>query len=87
MTASATPSATPTLAPALPEGEQEQLRNALTALFADGTYPQYSLLVTGMDGNLPSTKAHIAPADLQVGFTCTPPTPTPRACPPPLLRC
>lgn len=63
-TASATPSATPTLAPALPEGEQEQLRNALTALFADGTYPQYSLLVTGMDGNLPSIKATIAPADL-----------------------
>ena len=64
VTASATPSATPTLAPALPEGEQEQLRNALTALFADGTYPQYSLLVTGMDGNLPSIKATIAPADL-----------------------
>ena len=53
-TASATPSATPTLAPALPEAELEQLRAALTALFADGTYPQYSLLVTGMDGNLPS---------------------------------
>lgn len=63
-TASATPSATPTLAPALPEAEQEQLRNALTALFADGTYPQYSLLVTGMDGNLPSIKAATAPADL-----------------------
>ena len=65
-TASATPSATPspTLAPALPEAEQEQLRNALTALFADGTYPQYSLLVTGMDGNLPSVKATTAPADL-----------------------
>lgn len=65
-TASATPSATPspTLAPALPEAEQEQLRNALTALFADGTYPQYSLLVTGMDGNLPSLKASTAPADL-----------------------
>ena len=63
-TASATPSATPTLAPALPEAEQEQLRNALTALFADGTYPQYSLLVTGMDGNLPSIKATTAPADL-----------------------
>ena len=53
-TASATPSATPTLAPALSETEQEQLRAALTTLFADGTYPQYSLLVTGMDGNLPS---------------------------------
>ena len=65
-TASATPSATPspTLAPALPEAEQEQLRNALTALFAGGTYPQYSLLVTGMDGNLPSIKAATAPADL-----------------------
>ena len=63
-TASATPSATPTLAPALPEAEQEQLRNALTALFADSTYPQYSLLVTGMDGNLPSIKAATAPADL-----------------------
>ena len=63
-TASATPSATPSLAPALPEGEQEQLRNALTALFADGTYPQYSLLVTGMDGNLPSVKATTAPSDL-----------------------
>ena len=63
-TASATPSATPTLAPALPEAEQEQLRAALTALFADGTYPQYSLLVTGMDGNLPSIKAATAPADL-----------------------
>ena len=63
-TASATPSATPTLAPALPEAEQEQLHNALTALFADGTYPQYSLLVTGMDGNLPSIKATTAPADL-----------------------
>ena len=63
-TASATPSATPSLAPALPEAEQGQLRNALTALFADGTYPQYSLLVTGMDGNLPSIKATTAPADL-----------------------
>ena len=63
-TASATPSTTPTLAPALPEAEQEQLRAALTALFADGTYPQYSLLVTGMDGNLPSIKATTAPADL-----------------------
>ena len=63
-TASATPSATPTLAPALPEAEQEQLRAALTALFADDTYPQYSLLVTGMDGNLPSIKAATAPADL-----------------------
>ena len=63
-TASATPSATPTLAPALPEEEQEQLRAALTALFADGTYPQYSLLVTGMDGNLPSIKTTTAPADL-----------------------
>lgn len=63
-TASATPSATPTLAPALPEAEQEQLRNALTSLFADGTYPQHSLLVTGMDGNLPSIKAATAPADL-----------------------
>ena len=65
-TASATPSATPspTLALALPETEQEQLRAALTALFADGTYPQYSLLVTGMDGNLPSVKATTAPADL-----------------------
>ena len=63
-TASATPSAAPTLAPALPEAEQEQLRAALTALFADGTYPQYSLLVTGMDGNLPSIKAATAPSDL-----------------------
>lgn len=63
-TASATPSTSPTLAPALPEAEQEQLRNALTALFSDGTYPQYSLLVTGMDGNLPSIKAATAPADL-----------------------
>ena len=65
-TASATPSAapSPTLTPALPEAEQEQLRNALTALFADSTYPQYSLLVTGMDGNLPSIKAITAPADL-----------------------
>ena len=63
-TASPTPSATPTLAPALPEAEQEQLRAALTSLFADGTYPQYSLLVTGMDGNLPSIKAATAPADL-----------------------
>ena len=63
-TASPTPSTTPTLAPALPEAEQEQLRAALTALFADGTYPQYSLLVTGMDGNLPSIKATTAPADL-----------------------
>ena len=63
-TASPTPSATPTLAPALSEAEQEQLRNALTALFSDGTYPKYSLLVTGMDGNLPSIKAATAPADL-----------------------
>ena len=63
-TAEATASATPTLAPALPEAEQEQLRAALTSLFADGTYPQYSLLVTGMDGNLPSIKAATAPADL-----------------------
>ena len=63
-TASATPSATPTLAPALPEAELEQLRAALTALFAEGTYPQHSLLVTGMDGNLPSIKATTAPADL-----------------------
>ena len=63
-TTSATPSATLTLAPALPEAEQEQLRAALTALFAGGTYPQYSLLVTGMDGNLPSIKAATAPADL-----------------------
>ena len=63
-TASATPSATPTLTPALPETEQEQLRAALTSLFADGAYPQYSLLVTGMDGNLPSIKAATAPADL-----------------------
>ena len=63
-TASATPSATPSLAPALPEAEQGQLRNALTALFADGTYPQYSLLVTGMDGDLPSIKATTVPADL-----------------------
>ena len=62
--ATASASATPSLAPALPEAEQEQLRNALTALFADGTYPQYSLLVTGMDGNLPSIKATTAPADL-----------------------
>lgn len=63
-TAGATASATPTLTPALPEAELEQLRAALTALFADGTYPQYSLLVTGMDGNLPSIKAATAPADL-----------------------
>lgn len=63
-TASAAPSATPTLTPALPEAEQEQLRAALTSLFADGTYPQYSLLVTGMDGDLPSIKATTAPADL-----------------------
>lgn len=65
-TANATTSAapSPTLAPALPEAEQEQLRNALTALFADGTYPHYSLLVTGMDGNLPNIKAATAPADL-----------------------
>ena len=65
-TANATTSAapSPTLAPALPEAEQEQLRNALTALFADGTYPQYSLIVTGMDGNLPNIKAATAPADL-----------------------
>ena len=63
-TASATPSAAPTLAPALPEAELEQLRNTLTALFADGTYPQYSLLVTGMDGDLPSIKATTVPADL-----------------------
>ena len=62
--ASAAPSATPTLTPALPEAEQEQLRAALTSLFADGTYPQYSLLVTGMDGDLPSIKATTAPADL-----------------------
>lgn len=63
-TTSATPSATLTLALALPEAEQEQLRAALTALFSDGTYPQYSLLVTGMDGNLPSIKATTVPADL-----------------------
>lgn len=63
-TASATPSATPTLAPALPEAEQEQLRNALTTLFADGTYPQYSILVTGLDGGLNDTGATTAPGDL-----------------------
>lgn len=62
--ATASASATPSLAPALNAEDAERLRSSLDKLFADGTYPQYSLLVTGMDGNLPSIKAATAPADL-----------------------
>lgn len=62
--ATASASATPSLAPALNAEEAERLRASLDKLFSDGTYPQYSILVTGLDGNLPSIKAATAPADL-----------------------
>lgn len=63
-TGTASASATPSLAPALNAEEAERLRASLDKLFSDGTYPQYSILVTGLDGNLPSIKAATAPADL-----------------------
>ncbi|WP_311448775.1 D-alanyl-D-alanine carboxypeptidase/D-alanyl-D-alanine-endopeptidase [uncultured Rothia sp.] len=63
-TASATPSATPSLAPALNAEDAERLRTSLDKLFADGTYPQYSILVTGLDGGLAGTGATTAPGDL-----------------------
>jgi len=62
--ATASASATPSLTPALNAEEAERLRASLDKLFSDGTYPQYSILVTGLDGNLPSIKAATAPADL-----------------------
>lgn len=63
-TGTASASATPSLAPALNAEEAERLRASLDKLFSDGTYPQYSILVTGLDGNLPSIKAATAPTDL-----------------------
>lgn len=63
-TGTASASATPSLAPALHAEEAERLRASLDKLFSDDTYPQYSILVTGLDGNLPSIKAATAPADL-----------------------
>ena len=63
-TASATPSTTPSLSPALNAEDAERLRSSLDKLFADGTYPQYSILVTGLDGGLTGTGATTAPADL-----------------------
>ena len=62
--ATASASATPSLAPALNAEEAERLRASLDKLFSDGTYPQYSILVTGLDGGLTGTGATTAPADL-----------------------
>lgn len=63
-TGTASASATPSLAPALNAEEAERLRASLDKLFSDGTYPQYSILVTGLDGGLTGTGATTAPADL-----------------------
>ena len=60
--ATASASATPSLAPALNAEDAERLRSSLDKLFADGTYPQYSILVTGLDGGLTGTAT--APGDL-----------------------
>ena len=62
--ATASASATPSLAPALNAEDAERLRSSLDKLFADGTYPQYSILVTGLDGGLNDTGATTAPGDL-----------------------
>ena len=62
--ASASASATPSLSPALNAEDAERLRSSLDKLFADGTYPQYSILVTGLDGGLTGTGATTAPGDL-----------------------
>lgn len=62
--ATASASATPSLAPALNAAEAERLRSSLDKLFSDGTYPQYSILVTGLDGGLTGTGATTAPGDL-----------------------
>lgn len=62
--ATASASATPSLAPALNAEEAERLRASLDMLFSDGTYPQYSILVTGLDGGLTGTGATTAPGDL-----------------------
>ena len=62
--ATASASATPSLAPALNAEDAERLRSSLDKLFADGTYPQYSILVTGLDGGLTGTGATTAPGDL-----------------------
>lgn len=62
--ATASASATPSLAPALNAEDAERLRSSLDKLFADGTYPQYSILVTGLDGGLNGTGATTAPGDL-----------------------
>ena len=62
--ATASASATPRLAPALNAEEAERLRASLDKLFSDGTYPQYSILVTGLDGGLTGTGATTAPGDL-----------------------
>ena len=62
--ATASASATPSLAPALNAEDAERLRASLDKLFADGTYPQYSILVTGLDGGLTGTGATTAPGDL-----------------------
>ena len=62
--ATASASATPSLAPALNAEDAERLRASLDKLFADGTYPQYSILVTGLDGGLNDTGATTAPGDL-----------------------
>ena len=58
------PTPSPTFQPALNAAEQEELSTTLRALFADGAYPQYSLLVTGLDGTLTNTGANTAPVDL-----------------------
>lgn len=63
-TGTASASATPSLAPTLNAEEAERLRASLDKLFSDGTYPQYSILVTGLDGGLTGTGATTAPADL-----------------------
>ena len=62
--ATASASATPSLAPALNAEDAERLRSSLDKLFADGTYPQYSILVTSLDGGLTGTGATTAPGDL-----------------------
>lgn len=62
--ATASASATPSLAPALNAKEAERLRTSLDKLFSDGTYPQYSILVTSLDSGLTGTGATTAPADL-----------------------
>ena len=61
--ATASASATPSLAPALNAEDAERLRSSLDKLFADGTYPQYSILVTSLDGGLTSTGATTAPGE------------------------